>query len=79
MVVLLLLIPWPGPMDQRPPCPREKAALVRKVVSKVSDCVYLHTYIHTHMYVYMYTHTYMEIHKYNLVKQKNTKNVVYDK
>ncbi|XP_068211186.1 uncharacterized protein [Palaemon carinicauda] len=34
VVVLLTLIPRPGPIEPRPPCTRDKAALVRKLVNK---------------------------------------------
>lgn len=35
-MLLLTLVPWPGPLEPRPACTREKAALVRKLVNKVS-------------------------------------------
>ncbi|XP_076060795.1 uncharacterized protein LOC143036844 isoform X2 [Oratosquilla oratoria] len=34
VTLLLVLVPWPGPLEPRPPCPREKATLVRKLVNK---------------------------------------------
>lgn len=34
-MLLLTLVPWPGPLEPRPACTREKAALVRKLVNKV--------------------------------------------
>lgn len=34
-MLLLTLVPRPGPLEPRPACTREKAALVRKLVNKV--------------------------------------------
>ncbi|XP_047492325.1 uncharacterized protein LOC125041421 [Penaeus chinensis] len=34
VVLLLTLVPRPGPLEPRPPCIRDKAALVRKLVNK---------------------------------------------
>ncbi|XP_047740722.1 uncharacterized protein LOC108669914, partial [Hyalella azteca] len=34
VVLVLVLVPWPGSLPPRSPCPREKAALVRKVLEK---------------------------------------------
>ncbi|XP_063864066.1 uncharacterized protein LOC135102656 isoform X2 [Scylla paramamosain] len=34
VVLLLTLVPWPGPLEPRPACARDKAALVRKLVNK---------------------------------------------
>ncbi|KAK8743883.1 hypothetical protein OTU49_000892, partial [Cherax quadricarinatus] len=34
VVLLLTLVPRPGPLEPRPPCTRDKAALVRKLVNK---------------------------------------------
>ncbi|KAF2362875.1 Zinc finger C2H2-type [Trinorchestia longiramus] len=34
VVMVLALVPWPGSVPPRSPCPREKAALVRKVLEK---------------------------------------------
>ncbi|XP_045582554.1 uncharacterized protein [Procambarus clarkii] len=34
VVLLLTLVPRPGPLESRPPCTRDKAALVRKLINK---------------------------------------------
>ncbi|CAL4147464.1 unnamed protein product, partial [Meganyctiphanes norvegica] len=34
LVLLLTMVPWPGPLEPRPTCTRDKAQLVRKLINK---------------------------------------------